>query len=63
VAHWLPGANPQSGEFAKTHHLPPEVGLGGAKTLYPEYRHELDRLMNAQTTPSSGKVAPVGKPQ
>ena len=33
VAHWLPGTNPQTGDFARAHHLPPEVGAGGAKTL------------------------------
>jgi hypothetical protein len=47
VAHWLPGTNPQIGEFARAHKLPAEVGRGGARTIYPEYRHELERIMNS----------------
>ncbi len=62
VAHRLPGSNTQTGEFAETHHLPPEVGLGGAKTLYPEYRHELERLMKAQSPSSPAAAAPVRDP-
>jgi hypothetical protein len=52
VAHWLPGTNPQIGEFARAHKLPAEVGRGGAKTMYPEYRHELERLMSAAKAPT-----------
>jgi hypothetical protein len=66
VAHWLPGKNPQIGEFARAHHLPPEVGDGGAKTLYPEYRHELQRLLAAQASAAAAGAsepkAPTLKP-
>jgi hypothetical protein len=56
VAHWLPGTNPQIGEFARAHKFPAEVGRGGAQTMYPEYRHELERLMKSKP------AAPAGSP-
>jgi hypothetical protein len=59
VAHWLPGTNPQTGDFAKAHHLPAIVGAGGAKTLYPEYRHELAKLMAEGARAEPGKVPPA----
>jgi hypothetical protein len=53
VAHWLPGTNPQIGEFAKAHNIPPEVAMGGAQTMYPEYRHELEKLSASPSKPGS----------
>jgi hypothetical protein len=41
VPHWLPGTNPNLGEFAKWYGLPFEATRGGAETLYPEYRSKL----------------------
>jgi hypothetical protein len=43
VPHFVPGANPFIGEMAKRYGLPLEVTLGGAETLYPEYRRTLQR--------------------
>jgi len=59
VAHWLPGTNPQIGEFARAHKLPPEVGRGGAKTMYPEYRHELELLLKSQPKPDAKPATPA----
>ncbi len=41
VPHFLPGTNPYEQEFAKTYHLPLEAAMGGAATMYPEYRKKL----------------------
>jgi hypothetical protein len=41
VPHFLPGKNPDEQTFAKTYNLPLEAALGGAQTLYPEYRKKL----------------------
>jgi len=38
VPHVLPGKNASLGEFAKEHHLPAQAAMGGAETMYPEYR-------------------------
>jgi hypothetical protein len=55
VAHWLPGTNPQVGEFAKAHNLPKAVAMGGAEQMYPEYRHKLEKLLPAPApAPASG---------
>jgi hypothetical protein len=41
IPHFLPGKNPFADEFAKTYHLPAEATLGGAETMYPEFRKKL----------------------
>lgn len=41
VSHHLPGKNPYLNEFANSFHLPMEAVLGGAETMYPEYRKKL----------------------
>ncbi len=42
--HYLPGQNPHLLEFAREHRIPLEAAMGGAHTLYPEYRHRLREL-------------------
>jgi len=44
VPHYLPGENPYVSEYAATHDLPQEVTLGGADTMYPEYRERIETL-------------------
>jgi hypothetical protein len=44
VPHYLPGENPFVAEYAATHDLPQEATLGGAQTIYPEYRQRLKTL-------------------
>jgi hypothetical protein len=38
VPHYLPGTNPSIDELTKLYHIPREAILGGARTLYPEFR-------------------------
>lgn len=41
VPHYLPGKNPFIDEMDKTYHIPREASLGGAETMYPEFREKL----------------------
>ena len=41
VPHYLPGRNPFVGEMTKLYGLPLEAVLGGAETMYPEYRKKM----------------------
>ena len=38
VPHYLPGANPSIDELTKFYGIPREATLGGAETMYPEFR-------------------------
>jgi hypothetical protein len=51
VPHYLPGENPWIAEYAATHDLPQEATLGGAATIYPEYRLRLRQLPKAVFEP------------
>ena len=42
--HYLPGDNPFLIEFARNHKIPAEAAMGGAATMYPEYRKRLAEL-------------------
>ncbi len=41
VPHYLPGTNPFLHEVANQYHLPEAAVMGGAETIYPEYRKKL----------------------
>jgi hypothetical protein len=41
VPHFLPGKNPFLHEVAQNYHIPEETVMGGAETMYPEYRKKL----------------------
>ena len=41
VPHYLPGANPFVTEMTQMYHIPVDAVMGGAKTMYPEYRKQL----------------------
>jgi len=41
VPHFLPGKNPFTGEVTRMYHIPEEAVMGGAETMYPEYRKRL----------------------
>jgi len=41
VPHYLPGKNPFVNELTEKHNIPAEAVLGGAETMYPEYRRKL----------------------
>jgi glyoxylase-like metal-dependent hydrolase (beta-lactamase superfamily II) len=62
VPNYLPGKNPFVHEFADKFHIPAEAALGGAETMYPEYRL---RLKSATATPvaSSAPIAPTQQTQ
>jgi len=38
VPHYLPGANPSIDELTTLYHIPRDAILGGAPTMYPEFR-------------------------
>ena len=41
VPHYLPGKNPWIGEQTTRFHIPREAILGGAETMYPEFRKKM----------------------
>jgi len=41
VPHYLPGQNPQLDEMTALYGIPAEAELGGAETMYPEYRDKI----------------------
>jgi glyoxylase-like metal-dependent hydrolase (beta-lactamase superfamily II) len=47
VPHHLPGANPFLTEFAAGAHLPQIAARGGAQTMYPEYRLNMNTAVAA----------------
>jgi hypothetical protein len=51
VPHYLPGENPYAAEYAATHDLPQDATLGGAKTMYPDYRATMKTLPVAVYAP------------
>jgi hypothetical protein len=44
VPNYLIGKNPNVKEFLDRYHLPLDAAMGGAKTMYPEYQRELEKL-------------------
>ena len=45
VPNYLVGKNPMVKEFLDRYHLPLDAAMGGAKTMYPEYAQQLEKLM------------------
>ena len=45
----MPGTNSFLTEYSQRHGLPPVTARGGAKTMYPEYAIEVDRLSKGET--------------
>jgi hypothetical protein len=41
VPHYLPGENPFTNEMTKIYGIPVEAAMGGAETMYPEYRDKI----------------------
>ncbi len=41
VPHYLPGKNPFADEMNKVYHIPLEASLGGAETMYPDFRKKI----------------------
>jgi hypothetical protein len=62
VPHYLPGKNPFVDEMTKIYNIPREASMGGAETMYPEFR---DKIKDKFTMPSPCKrncgVPPPGQ--
>jgi hypothetical protein len=41
VPHYLPGQNPIVDEQTKLYGIPQEAAMGGAETMYPEFRDKI----------------------
>ena len=49
VPHHLPGKNPDVNDLTRLHNIPVEAVLGGAETIYPEYRKKIkDKYVRPQ---------------
>jgi hypothetical protein len=49
VPHFLPGKNPSINEMTDLYHIPREALMGGAETMYPEYRKKMkDRFVRPE---------------
>ncbi|HEX4596043.1 MAG TPA: MBL fold metallo-hydrolase, partial [Bryobacteraceae bacterium] len=61
VPSYLPGENPFVHEYADKYHLTVASALGGAETMYPEYRSKLSRAVASSTDASKlgGWTAPA----
>jgi hypothetical protein len=55
IPHHLPGENPFVDVFQQIHGIPREAALGGAETLYPEYRKRLRELTAGAEPATSGR--------
>ena len=42
VPHYLPGKHPFPNEMSRLYNIPADVAMGGAETMYPEYRKKLE---------------------
>ncbi|MBV9770906.1 MAG: MBL fold metallo-hydrolase [Bryobacterales bacterium] len=62
VPNYLPGQNPFLFEYADKNHLPHAAVMGGASTMYPEYRKVLD-LAKIESAPASEAAPPVKDPE
>ena len=47
IPHYLKGTNPHISEYATRHGIPLEAALGGAETMYPEYRDTIVSAIEA----------------
>jgi hypothetical protein len=59
VPHYLPGQNPFIDEMKKRYGIPIEAAMGGAETMYPEYR---DKIKNAFVRPPQPCKQNCGRP-
>jgi hypothetical protein len=41
VPHYLPGQNPMTEEMTAVYGIPEEASMGGAETMYPEFRDKI----------------------
>ena len=62
VAHLLPGRNPFVDEVTKIYNIPREAVMGGAHTMYPEYRKDTERDVRGSRDLRAGTVAAAARP-
>ena len=64
VPHYLPGTNQSIDELTKFYGIPREATLGGAETMYPEYRKKIkDAFVRPEKcTQNCGAPAPQAPP-
>jgi hypothetical protein len=63
VPHYLPGQNPFVDEMNKRFHIPVIASLGGAETMYPEFRKKIkDGFVIVETCAGCGRNAPGARP-
>ncbi|HKD48547.1 MAG TPA: hypothetical protein VKB67_12755 [Rhizomicrobium sp.] len=44
IPHYLPGTNPYLQEYQTNHGIPAEAAMGGAETMYPEYKQKIAKM-------------------
>jgi cyclase len=59
VPNYLPGENPFLQEFPKRHGVPENAALGGAESMYPEYRSGMKKIAHPI---SRERIAPPPEP-
>ena len=64
VPHILPGENPSIDELTTLYHIPRQAVLGGADTMYPEYRKTMkDAFVRPEKCPANCGAPPPPPPQ
>jgi hypothetical protein len=64
VPHYLPGQNPSIDELTELYRIPREAVLGGAETMYPEFRKKLkDRYVRAEKCVRNCGAPPPAAPR
>lgn len=61
VPHYLPGKNPFANEMDRVYHVPREASLGGAETMYPEFRDQLKSKFTIPPACKSNCGVPSGR--
>jgi hypothetical protein len=63
VPHYLPGANPSIDELTKFYGIPREATLGGAETMYPEFRAKIkDKFIRPEKCTQNCGAPPPSPP-
>lgn len=60
VPYYLPGKNPFINEMMNLYHIPPEAAMGGAETMYPEFRDKIKDKFTIPPKCSRNCGAPAG---
>ncbi|HEY7336085.1 MAG TPA: hypothetical protein VH639_14445 [Bryobacteraceae bacterium] len=55
IPHYLPGANPFLTEYQSNHGIPAQAAMGGAETMYPEYKQKIATMPKPPSKPAEAK--------